>query len=126
MCVVDSGIAFNSPFPVLLRPERKVELILSFDLSQRDNGDKEPPFHVSHFTFICSFYSIDGYFYKMSCFNAALIFISTHVLSTDFRDFAHKQRSILLSDGKHTCQKYEIKLQSSENQMLGHSIVYVK
>ncbi|XP_046861058.1 cytosolic phospholipase A2-like isoform X1 [Xenia sp. Carnegie-2017] len=45
MCVVDSGIAFNSPFPVLLRPERKVELILSFDFSQRDNGDKEPPFH---------------------------------------------------------------------------------
>ncbi|XP_046861650.1 cytosolic phospholipase A2-like [Xenia sp. Carnegie-2017] len=45
MCVVNSGIAFNSPFPVLLRRERKVELILSFDFSQRDNGDKEPPFH---------------------------------------------------------------------------------
>ncbi|CAB4028757.1 cytosolic phospholipase A2 [Paramuricea clavata] len=44
ICVVDSGIAFNSPFPAILRPERKVELILSFDFSQRDGGDKELPF----------------------------------------------------------------------------------
>ena len=47
MCIVDSGIAFNSPFPAMLRPERKVELILSFDFSQRDGGDKELPFKVS-------------------------------------------------------------------------------
>jgi hypothetical protein len=47
MCLVDSGIAFNSPFPTLLRPERKVELILSFDFSQRDGGDTELPFKVS-------------------------------------------------------------------------------
>jgi hypothetical protein len=47
MCIVDSGIAFNSPFPAMLRPERKVELILSFDFSQRDGGDKELPFNVS-------------------------------------------------------------------------------
>ncbi|XP_028401054.1 cytosolic phospholipase A2-like [Dendronephthya gigantea] len=44
MCIVDSGIAFNSPYPAMLRPERKVELILSFDFSQRDGGDKELPF----------------------------------------------------------------------------------
>lgn len=46
MCIVDSGIAFNSPYPALLRAERKVELILSFDFSQR-GGDNEPPFKVS-------------------------------------------------------------------------------
>ena len=49
ICVVDSGIAFNSPFPAVLRPERKVELILSFDFSQRD-GDKALPFQVSPYT----------------------------------------------------------------------------
>ena len=47
ICLVDAGIAFNSPYPVLLRPERKVEIILSFDFSQRDGGDKEKPFSVS-------------------------------------------------------------------------------
>ena len=46
MCIVDSGIAFNSPYPALLRAERKVELILSFDFSQR-GGDNEPPFELS-------------------------------------------------------------------------------
>ncbi|XP_046839546.1 cytosolic phospholipase A2-like isoform X2 [Xenia sp. Carnegie-2017] len=46
ICLVDAGIAFNSPYPVLLRPERKVEIILSFDFSQRDGGDKEKPFSV--------------------------------------------------------------------------------
>ncbi|XP_028398219.1 cytosolic phospholipase A2-like [Dendronephthya gigantea] len=44
MCLVDSGIAFNSPYPTLLRPERKVEIILSFDFSQRDGGDTELSF----------------------------------------------------------------------------------
>ncbi|XP_046839790.1 cytosolic phospholipase A2-like [Xenia sp. Carnegie-2017] len=43
MCLIDAGIAFNSPYPTLLRQERKVEIILSFDFSQRDS-DKEPPF----------------------------------------------------------------------------------
>jgi phospholipase A2 len=46
MCIVDSGVAFNSPFPAMLRPERKVELILSFDFSQRAGGDTELPFEV--------------------------------------------------------------------------------
>jgi hypothetical protein len=62
MCVVDSGIAFNSPFPTALRPERKVELILSFDFSQRDiNGDDEPPFVVS-----CSWILFD----RINCIHA--------------------------------------------------------
>lgn len=47
MCVVDSGIAFNSPFPAVLRAERNVELILSFDFSQKDDGDDGLPFVVS-------------------------------------------------------------------------------
>ncbi|CAL4093500.1 unnamed protein product, partial [Meganyctiphanes norvegica] len=33
--VMDSGFAFNSPYPVLLRPQRGVDLFLSFDFSQR-------------------------------------------------------------------------------------------
>ncbi|CAB4040054.1 cytosolic phospholipase A2-like, partial [Paramuricea clavata] len=44
MCLVDSGLAFNSPFPTMLRPERKVEIILSFDFSCKDSDDKELPF----------------------------------------------------------------------------------
>jgi phospholipase A2 len=51
MCIVDSGIAFNSPFPAVLRPERDVQLILSFDFSQKDDGDDEPPFAVSSISF---------------------------------------------------------------------------
>ena len=55
ICVVDSGIAFNSPFPALLRPERRVELILSFDFSQRE-GDKTLPFQVSSYSTTASVY----------------------------------------------------------------------
>ena len=47
MCLVDSGLAFNSPYPAVVRPERKVDLILSFDFSQRDLGDNSMPFEVS-------------------------------------------------------------------------------
>ena len=48
MCLVDSGLAFNSPYPVLLREEREIDLILSFDVSQRDDGDNAMPFKVSN------------------------------------------------------------------------------
>ena len=48
MCLVDIGLAFNSPYPVLLRKEREVDLILSFDFSQRDDGDNAMPFKVSN------------------------------------------------------------------------------
>ena len=48
MCLVDSGLAFNSPFPPAVRPERNVDLILSFDFSQRDHGDDSLPFEVSY------------------------------------------------------------------------------
>lgn len=46
MCIVDSGIAFNSPYPTLIREEREVDLLLSFDFSQRDGGDTALPFKV--------------------------------------------------------------------------------
>ena len=44
--LVDSGLVFNSPFPPLLRPERKVDVFLSFDFSVRKR-DVEFPFEVS-------------------------------------------------------------------------------
>ncbi|XP_025112806.1 cytosolic phospholipase A2-like [Pomacea canaliculata] len=43
MYVVDGGLTFNSPYPLLLRPQRHVDLILSFDFSARPS-DSTPPF----------------------------------------------------------------------------------
>ncbi|XP_007444454.2 cytosolic phospholipase A2 gamma-like, partial [Python bivittatus] len=34
--LIDAGIAINSAYPLVLRPERKVKLILSFDFSEGD------------------------------------------------------------------------------------------
>jgi len=44
--VVDGGLTFNSPYPLLLRPQRQVDIILSFDFSARPTDDT-PPFKVS-------------------------------------------------------------------------------
>lgn len=44
--LVDSGLAFNSPYPLLLRPQRDVDIFLSFDFSARDK-DGECPFQVN-------------------------------------------------------------------------------
>ncbi|WAR28924.1 PA24A-like protein [Mya arenaria] len=41
--MVDAGLTFNSPYPVVLRPQREVDIILSFDFSARP-GDNSPPF----------------------------------------------------------------------------------
>ncbi|KAH3870520.1 cytosolic phospholipase A2-like isoform X2 [Dreissena polymorpha] len=41
--VVDAGLTFNSPYPVVLRPQREVDIILSFDFSARPS-DSSPPF----------------------------------------------------------------------------------
>ncbi|XP_071163311.1 cytosolic phospholipase A2-like isoform X2 [Mytilus edulis] len=41
--MVDAGLTFNSPFPLVLRPQRAVDIILSFDFSARP-GDQSPPF----------------------------------------------------------------------------------
>ena len=46
MCLVDSGLAFNSPYPAVIRPERNIDLIISFDFSQRDHDNGTSPFEV--------------------------------------------------------------------------------
>ena len=43
--LVDSGLLFNSPYPPLLRPQRNVDIFLSFDFSAREK-DNEISFHV--------------------------------------------------------------------------------
>jgi len=40
--VVDAGLTFNSPYPAILRPQRTVDLILSFDFSARTTDDSNP------------------------------------------------------------------------------------
>lgn len=42
--MVDAGLTFNSPYPLVLRPQRAVSLILSFDFSARPTDD-HPPFY---------------------------------------------------------------------------------
>lgn len=44
--VVDSGLTFNLPYPLILRPQRGVDLIVSFDFSARPS-DSSPPFKVT-------------------------------------------------------------------------------
>uniref|UniRef100_T1IVL3 PLA2c domain-containing protein n=1 Tax=Strigamia maritima TaxID=126957 RepID=T1IVL3_STRMM len=41
--LVDGGLTFNSPYPLLLRPQRGIDLFLSFDFSARPS-DSTPPF----------------------------------------------------------------------------------
>lgn len=41
--VVDSGLTFNLPYPIILRPQRAIDLIISFDFSARPS-DSSPPF----------------------------------------------------------------------------------
>ncbi|XP_022328610.1 cytosolic phospholipase A2-like [Crassostrea virginica] len=40
--VVDGGLTFNSPYPLVLRPQREVDLILSFDFSARPSDTALP------------------------------------------------------------------------------------
>lgn len=44
--VVDSGLTYNLPYPLILRPQRTVDLIISFDFSARPS-DSSPPFKVT-------------------------------------------------------------------------------
>ncbi|KAJ7332344.1 hypothetical protein JRQ81_014524 [Phrynocephalus forsythii] len=41
--IVDSGLTFNLPYPLVLRPQRGVDMIISFDFSARPS-DSSPPF----------------------------------------------------------------------------------
>ena len=45
LCLVDAGLHFNSPYPLMLRPERGVDIIISFDFSARPK-DKGPLLNV--------------------------------------------------------------------------------
>lgn len=40
--IVDSGLVFNSPYPLLLRPQRAVDMYLSFDFSKRATDSTQP------------------------------------------------------------------------------------
>ncbi|XP_014668727.1 PREDICTED: cytosolic phospholipase A2-like [Priapulus caudatus] len=40
--LVDSGLTFNSPYPLLLRPQRAVDVLLSFDFSARPSDSSQP------------------------------------------------------------------------------------
>ncbi|XP_072568877.1 cytosolic phospholipase A2-like [Paramormyrops kingsleyae] len=42
MYMVDSGLSFNLPYPLILRPERGVDLIISFDYSERESDSTSP------------------------------------------------------------------------------------
>ncbi|OWF49078.1 cytosolic phospholipase A2-like [Mizuhopecten yessoensis] len=42
MCLIDAGLVYNSPYPLILRPERQVDLILSFEFSDRGKDDSQP------------------------------------------------------------------------------------
>ena len=46
--MIDAGCIMNSPYPLLLRPQRAVDIILSFDFSLREKEDEEL-LDVSHF-----------------------------------------------------------------------------
>lgn len=41
--LADSGLVFNSPYPLVIRPNRECDILLSFDFSARDR-DEEMPF----------------------------------------------------------------------------------
>ncbi len=45
--LVDSGLSFNLPFPLTLRPQRGIELYITCDFSSRVS-DSTPPFRVRH------------------------------------------------------------------------------
>ena len=49
LLLVDAGLTFNSPYPVLLRPQRGVDLYISFDFSGREH-DENDLFSVSLWT----------------------------------------------------------------------------
>ena len=42
LSLVDAGTLFNSPYPLVLHPDRKIDLILSFDFSKRDEDNTSP------------------------------------------------------------------------------------
>ena len=39
--VIDAGTLMNSAYPLVLRPQRQIDIILSFDFSSRKSENKE-------------------------------------------------------------------------------------
>ena len=60
--LVDSGLVFNSPYPLLLRPERDVDIYLSFDFSARDK-EEEMPFQVIELNLLNALAQFSGIIY---------------------------------------------------------------
>lgn len=59
LMLTDAGIAFNSPYPLVLHPARKIELILSFEFSAPDPTDlSDWPFSVRTLYIILIYYHI--------------------------------------------------------------------
>eukprot|EP00918_Siedleckia_nematoides_P061872 GHVU01134980.1.p1 GENE.GHVU01134980.1~~GHVU01134980.1.p1 ORF type:complete len:110 (-),score=2.40 GHVU01134980.1:72-401(-) len=59
--IVDAGLTFNSPYPLLLRPQRAVDILISFEFSARER-DEGPLFEVPNMhTFVsaCTFNVLD-------------------------------------------------------------------
>ncbi|CAG2198331.1 CPLA2 [Mytilus edulis] len=46
MMLIDAGLACNSPYPLVLHPSRQVDIIISFDFSNRDDDDNWPFKHL--------------------------------------------------------------------------------
>ncbi|XP_021086349.1 cytosolic phospholipase A2 zeta isoform X2 [Mesocricetus auratus] len=67
LCLVDAGIAINSPFPLILQPQRAVDLIVSFDYSL------EAPFETLQMT-------------EKYCLDRGIPFPRIEVDSKDFED----------------------------------------
>ena len=40
--MVDAGLSFNLPFPLLLRPQRAVDLYINFEYTMRESDDDMP------------------------------------------------------------------------------------
>ena len=59
--LVDSGLMLNSPYPLLLRPQREMDVFFSFDFSNRER-DEEMPFKVSSTYFTFYFFVDSGYY----------------------------------------------------------------
>lgn len=45
LCIVDAGLSFNSPYPLVLNPQRNIDVIISFDFTNR-GSDSAQPFQV--------------------------------------------------------------------------------
>lgn len=100
--VVDSGLTFNLPYPLILRPQRGVDLIISFDFSARPS-DSSPPFKVRRI-YVALHY--------LSCSFASLVAILVLLtsISYPFTPFSTLLQVIFL---KHRCDSITLLLKET-------------